>query len=159
MREVCDLYNCSEIRVPTFEHTELFLRGVGDTTDIVNKEMYTFEDKGGRSITLKPEGTAGVARSFIQNSIFNNPMPIKMYYLNSPVFRYEKPQAGRYREHHQFGVEMFGSEEATIDAEIMAIALDLFKRLGVGRITSYNVCYTKLLRQMAVHRATDERSL
>lgn len=134
MREVCDLYNCSEVRVPTFEHTELFLRGVGDTTDIVNKEMYTFEDKGGRSITLKPEGTAGVARSFIQNSIFNNPMPIKMYYLNSPVFRYEKPQAGRYREHHQFGVEMFGSEEATIDAEIITIALDLFKRLGVGNL-------------------------
>ncbi len=134
MRQVCDLYNCSEVRVPTFEHTELFLRGVGDTTDIVNKEMYTFEDKGGRSITLKPEGTAGVERSFIEKSIFNNPMPIKMYYLNSPVFRYEKPQAGRLREHHQFGVEMFGSDEATIDVEVISIALDLFEKLGVKNL-------------------------
>ncbi len=134
IREVCDLYNCNEIRVPSFEHTELFLRGVGDTTDIVNKEMYTFEDKGGRSITLKPEGTAGVARAFVQNSIFNNPLPVKMYYLNSPVFRYEKPQAGRYREHHQFGVEVFGSDEATIDAEVISIATDVFKSLNVGNL-------------------------
>lgn len=134
IREVCDLYNCNEIRVPSFEHTELFLRGVGDTTDIVNKEMYTFEDKGKRSITLKPEGTAGVARAFVQNSLFNNPLPLKMYYLNSPVFRYERPQAGRLREHHQFGVEMFGSDEATIDAEAISIAIDVFKKLEVGNL-------------------------
>ena len=134
IREICDLYNCNEVRVPTFEHTELFLRGVGDTTDIVNKEMYTFIDKGDRSITLKPEGTAGVARCFVENGIFNNPMPIKMYYLNSPVFRYEQPQSGRFREHHQFGVEMFGSDEATIDAEVISIAMDVFKKLGVGNL-------------------------
>jgi len=134
IREVCDLYNCNEIRVPAFEHTELFLRGVGDTTDIVNKEMYTFEDKGKRSITLKPEGTAGVARAFVQNSLYNNPMPLKMYYLNSPVFRYERPQAGRLREHHQFGIEMFGSDAATIDVEVISIAMDVFSKLGVSNL-------------------------
>ncbi|MEX1376420.1 MAG: histidine--tRNA ligase [Eubacteriales bacterium] len=134
IRQICDLYNCNEVRVPTFEHTELFLRGVGDNTDIVNKEMYTFLDKAERSITLKPEGTAGVARCFVENSIFNNPMPIKMYYLNSPVFRYEQPQSGRYREHHQFGVEMFGSDEPTIDAEVISVAMDVFKKLGVGNL-------------------------
>jgi len=134
IRKICDLYNCNEVRVPTFEHTELFLRGVGDTTDIVNKEMYTFLDKGNRSITLKPEGTAGVARCFVQNSIFNNPLPVKMYYLNSPVFRYERPQAGRLREHHQFGVEIFGSDEATVDVEAISIAMDVFKKLHVGNL-------------------------
>lgn len=95
-RETADLYCLNEIRTPTFEHTELFLRGVGDTTDIVNKEMYTFRDKGDRSITLKPEGTAGVARSFIENGLFNGAMPLKMYYI-TPVFRYENPQKGRLR--------------------------------------------------------------
>ena len=104
-RETADLYCLKEIRTPTFEHTELFLRGVGETTDVVNKEMYTFLDKGDRSITLKPEGTAGVARSFIENGLFNGAMPLKMYYI-TPVFRYENPQKGRLREHHQFGVEI-----------------------------------------------------
>ena len=106
-RRIAALYNLKEIRTPVFEHTELFLRGVGDTTDIVNKEMYTFLDKGDRSITLKPEGTAGVVRSFIENGLAGGVLPLKMYYI-TPVFRYERPQAGRLREHHQFGVEIFG---------------------------------------------------
>ena len=99
-REIAGLFQFKEIRTPTFEHTELFLRGVGETTDIVNKEMYTFEDKGGRSITLRPEGTAGVARSFIENGLAQNGLPLKTYYIAS-VFRYEKPQNGRLREHQR----------------------------------------------------------
>lgn len=131
IRELCRLYGISEIRTPVIEHTELFQRGVGDTTDIVQKEMYTFKDKGDRSITLKPEGTAGVVRAFLENRLFNEPMPQKMFYLNSPVFRYEKPQAGRLREHHQFGVELFGSPSHEADAEIMLLALELLKSLGL----------------------------
>ena len=131
IRELCRLYGISEIRTPVIEHTELFLRGVGDTTDIVQKEMYTFKDKGDRSITLKPEGTAGVVRAFLENRLFNEALPQKMFYLNSPVFRYEKPQAGRLREHHQFGVELFGSPSHEADAEIMLLALELLKRLGL----------------------------
>ena len=131
MRELCALYGANELRTPIIEHTELFLRGVGDTTDIVQKEMYTFEDKGGRSITLKPEGTAGMVRAFIENRLFNDPMPQKLYYLNSPTFRYEKPQAGRLREHHQFGIEIVGAYGPETDAEVILLALSLFKKLGV----------------------------
>ncbi len=134
IREVAKAYCLNEIRTPTFEFTELFLRGVGDTTDVVNKEMYTFEDRGGQSITLKPEGTAGVARSFVENSLYANPQPTKMFYL-TPVFRYEKPQKGRLREHHQFGVEIFGSFEAITDVEVMLIALELFKRIGIKKLS------------------------
>lgn len=130
-REVAAVYNAKEIRTPTFEHTELFLRGVGDTTDVVNKEMYTFEDKGGRSITLKPEGTAGVARAFIENGLHNDAMPCKTYYI-SPVFRYERPQAGRLREHHQFGVEFYGGAGADTDAEVLSLAYDLLTKLGLS---------------------------
>jgi len=130
-RETADVYNVKEIRTPVFEHTELFLRGVGDTTDVVNKEMYTFEDKGGRSITLKPEGTAGVARSFIENGLHNGALPCKMYYI-SPVFRYERPQAGRLREHHQFGVEVYGGKGADTDAEVILIAYELLTKLGLS---------------------------
>ena len=129
--EIAEAYNLREIRTPVFEHTELFLRGVGDTTDVVNKEMYTFEDKGGRSITLKPEGTAGVARSFIENGMYNEIMPCKMYYF-SPVFRYERPQAGRLREHHQFGVEIYGGKSADTDAEVILIAYDMLSKLGLS---------------------------
>ena len=129
-REIADTYCLKEIRTPTFEHTELFLRGVGDTTDIVNKEMYTFLDKGERSITLKPEGTAGVARSFIENGLFNGAMPLKTYYI-TPVFRYENPQKGRLREHHQFGVEIYGGKGADTDAEVILLASALLKRLGL----------------------------
>ncbi len=132
IREICARFGYREIRTPVFEHTELFLRGVGDTTDIVQKEMYTFEDKGGRSITLKPEGTAGVVRSFVENSLYSGAQPTKMYYLSTPVFRYERPQAGRLREHHQFGVEVFGSQGPSIDAEVITVALSLFHTLGVN---------------------------
>lgn len=131
MREMCALYGARELRTPIIEHTELFLRGVGDTTDIVQKEMYTFNDKGGRSITLKPEGTAGMVRAFLENRLFNEPMPQKLYYLNSPTFRYEKPQAGRLREHHQFGIETVGSFAPETDAEVILLALMLFEKLGV----------------------------
>ncbi len=131
VRDVAADFNAREIRTPTFEHTELFLRGVGDTTDIVNKEMYTFEDKGKRSITLKPEGTAGVARSFIENGLANRAMPLKMYYI-TPVFRYERPQAGRLREHHQFGVEFYGASGADTDAEVILLAHTILTRLGLS---------------------------
>lgn len=133
VRSVAKDFNIKEIRTPTFEHTELFLRGVGDTTDIVNKEMYTFLDKAERSITLKPEGTAGVARAFIENSLYANPQPTKMYYI-TPVFRYEKPQAGRLREHHQFGIEYYGSSSAIADVEVMMVAKSIFDRLGVSNL-------------------------
>ena len=132
IREMCALCGAHELRTPVIEHTELFLRGVGDTTDIVQKEMYTFNDKGGRSITLKPEGTAGMVRAFLENKLFSEPMPQKLYYLNSPTFRYEKPQAGRLREHHQFGVESVGSYAPETDAEVILLALMLFGRLGVN---------------------------
>ena len=131
IRGICYKYGLSEARTPVFEHTELFLRGVGDTTDIVQKEMYTFLDKGGRSITLKPEGTAGIVRMYVEHKLFAQPQPIKVYYLTCPVFRYEKPQAGRLREHHQFGVEIFGAPRADADAECIAIALELFNSIGI----------------------------
>ncbi len=132
-REVSALYSFREIRTPVFEHTELFLRGVGDTTDIVNKEMYTFLDKGNRSITLKPEGTAGVARSFIENGMAGGVLPAKLYYV-IPAFRYERPQAGRLREFHQFGVEMYGASGPQADAEVISMA-DLFlKKLGLKQV-------------------------
>ena len=129
-KSVADKYNFKEIRTPVFEHTELFLRGIGDTTDVVNKEMYTFEDKGGRSITLKPEGTAGVARSFIENGLSNTALPLKMYYI-TPVFRYERPQAGRLREHHQFGIEFYGASNPSADAEVMLVANEILSSLGL----------------------------
>ena len=130
VRQTAAEFGFREIRTPTFEHTELFLRGVGETTDIVNKEMYTFADKGDRSITLKPEGTAGVARAYIENCLGDMPQPVKMYYI-TPVFRYERPQAGRLREHHQFGVELYGSDSPYADAEVMLVAKRLFDRLGL----------------------------
>lgn len=130
IREHCKLYGFKEIRTPTFEHTELVQRGVGETTDIVQKEMYTFLDRGGRSLTLKPEGTSPAVRAFIENNLTNDAQPTKMYYI-TPVFRYERPQAGRLREHHQFGIEVFGSEEPSTDAEVISVAVELFKKLGI----------------------------
>ncbi|RKD34643.1 histidine--tRNA ligase [Thermohalobacter berrensis] len=132
-REVCKNFGYREIRTPVFEHTELFERGVGETTDVVQKEMYTFEDRGGRSITLKPEGTAPTARSFIENKLYAQPQPTKLFYI-IPVLRYERPQKGRLREHHQFGVEVFGSKNPAIDVEVISIVLTLYKRLGVEDI-------------------------
>jgi len=130
-REIAKLFNLKEIRTPVFEHTELFQRGVGDTTDIVTKEMYTFKDKGDRSITLKPEGTAGAVRSFIENGMASGVLPAKMYYI-TPAFRYERPQAGRLREFHQFGVEIFGAKGAQTDAEAILMADTLLKKLGLN---------------------------
>lgn len=128
--DVAGRFGFKEIRTPVFEHTELFQRGVGDTTDVVQKEMYTFDDKGGRSITLRPEGTAGAARSFLENGLCNETLPQKVCYLTS-CYRYEKPQAGRLREFHQFGVECFGAQSPLADAEIISLADTLFKELGV----------------------------
>lgn len=128
--DVAERFGFREIRTPVFEHTELFQRGVGDTTDVVQKEMYTFDDKGGRSITLRPEGTAGAARSFLENGLCNETLPQKVCYLTS-CYRYEKPQSGRLREFHQFGVECFGAESPLADAEIISLANTFFKELGV----------------------------
>lgn len=133
-RQTAANFGFKEIRTPVFEHTELFLRGVGETTDIVTKEMYTFLDKGDRSITLKPEGTAGVARAFVGGVQQNGTLPYKMYYI-TPVFRYERPQAGRLREHHQFGVELYGSSSPLADVEVIALAKSLFDALGLKDLT------------------------
>ncbi len=131
--EIAQNFGYKEIRTPVFEHTELFQRGVGDTTDVVQKEMYTFTDKGDRSITLRPEGTAGVVRSYLEHGLFNEAMPQKLCYLTS-CYRYEKPQAGRLREFHQFGIECFGSSSPAVDAEVMAVAQNLFDFLGVKNL-------------------------
>lgn len=128
--DVAERFGFKEIRTPVFEHTELFQRGVGDTTDVVQKEMYTFDDKGGRSITLRPEGTAGAARSFLENGLSNETLPQKVCYITS-CYRYEKPQSGRLREFHQFGVECFGADSPLADAEIISLADTYFKELGV----------------------------
>ena len=126
-------YNLKEISTPEFEHTELFVRGVGESSDIVNKEMYTFLDKGNRSITLKPEGTAGVARSFVENGLFNETMPQKFWYL-SHCFRYEKPQEGRLRQHTQFGVEVLGSNDPIVDAEVISLQYRILEGFGINNL-------------------------
>ncbi|MCJ8006935.1 histidine--tRNA ligase [Lederbergia wuyishanensis] len=133
-REICNKYQYHEIRTPIFENTELFMRGVGDTTDIVQKEMYSFDDRGGRNITLRPEGTASVVRSFAENKMFGNPtQPVKLYYLG-PMFRYERPQAGRFRQFVQFGVEALGSMDPAIDAEVISLAMEMYKSLGLKKL-------------------------
>lgn len=131
--EIAQNFGYKEIRTPVFEHTELFQRGVGDTTDVVQKEMYTFEDKGGRSITLRPEGTAGVVRSYLEHGLFNEAMPQKLCYITS-CYRYEKPQAGRLREFHQFGIECMGSANPAVDAEVISVARNIFDFLGVRNL-------------------------
>jgi len=131
IRELCHVYRYKEIRTPMFESTELFQRGVGDTTDIVQKEMYTFTDKGNRSLTLRPEGTASAVRAYVEHKMFGNPdQPVKLYYTG-PMFRYERQQAGRYRQFVQFGVEAIGSADPAIDAEVMALAIDVYTSLGL----------------------------
>ena len=129
-RRIAERAGYREMRTPVFEHTELFSRGVGDTTDVVQKEMYTFDDKGGRSITLRPEGTAGAMRAFLEHGLFNEPLPQKVSYLTS-CYRYEKPQAGRLREFHQFGVECLGTAAPAADAELIGLAHEIFSHLGV----------------------------
>ncbi len=132
-REVCERFGYKEIRTPVFEHTELFERGVGETTDVVQKEMYTFEDKAGRSITLKPEGTAPVVRALIEHKLYSGAMPLKFFYI-TPCYRYERPQAGRLREFHQFGIEVFGSNQPAVDVEVMSLVYNIYKILGVKGI-------------------------
>ncbi|TCP55663.1 histidyl-tRNA synthetase [Tumebacillus sp. BK434] len=133
-REVCGHFHVREIRTPLFEHTELFLRGVGDGTDIVEKEMYTFLDKGGRSLTLRPEGTSAVARAVVENKLYVEPLPLKLYYL-APMFRYERPGTGRLRQHHQFGVEVVGSDSAAADVEVMMLAMRFYEAIGAKGLT------------------------
>ena len=128
--EICRRYGFKEVRTPIFEHTELFQRGVGDTTDIVQKEMYTFKDFGNRSITLRPEGTSPVCRALCEHKTYADPQPTKVYY-NIPCCRYEKPQSGRLREFHQFGVETFGTMNMMADAEIIAIGYDFINEMGI----------------------------
>ncbi len=130
IQEICKEYGFIEIRTPIFEHTELFLRGVGETTDIVQKEMYSFTDRGDRSITLRPEGTASTVRAYFEHKLYAGPQPVKVFYVG-PMFRYDRPQAGRYRQFHQFGVEVFGSKEPSVDAEVITMAMDLYARLGL----------------------------
>jgi len=134
VRKITNAYNFAEIRTPIIESTDLFLRGVGDTTDIVQKEMYTFNDKGGRSLSLRPELTAGVARAYIERGLHNQPQPIKLWYIG-PNFRYENPQAGRYRQHYQFGVEAFGSTNYAVEAEIISLWWSLLRELDVTGVT------------------------
>lgn len=122
------------ISTPTFEHTELFQRGVGETTDIVSKEMYTFTDRSDRSLTLRPEGTAGVARAYVNHGMHRQPLPVKLWYF-APMFRYEKPQAGRLREHYQLGCEVMGSELPAVDAELIALLHGIYDELGVAGLT------------------------
>ncbi len=136
MLKISSDYGYKEIRFPTFEHTELFNRGVGDTTDVVQKEMYTFFDKGDRSITLRPEGTASTVRSYIENGLSNLPLPAKLCYCVS-CFRYERPQAGRFREFRQFGIENFGSSSPYTDAEIISLAINLLNSVGVKGLSLY----------------------
>ena len=131
--DICAKYGFKEIRTPMFEHTELFARGVGDTTDIVQKEMYTFQDYAKRSITLKPEGTSPVARSFVEHKAYADVQPSKYYYV-TPCFRYEKPQSGRLREFHQFGIEVFGTPNMLADAEVICLANDFLQELGITNI-------------------------
>ena len=132
--ETAATYGYGEIRIPVFEHTEVFQRNVGETTDVVQKEMYTFDDKGGRSITLRPEFTAGVIRSVIENGLVNNALPLKVCYLGG-CYRYEKPQAGRLREFHQFGVECIGASEPSADAEVVSLAGDILSAVGVKNLS------------------------
>ena len=131
--EICDRYGFKEIRTPSFEHTELFTRGVGDTTDIVQKEMYTFNDHGNRSITLKPEGTSPSVRAFVEHKQYAEVQPIK-YYYDIPCFRYEKPQSGRLREFHQFGIEVFGTPNMLADAEVICLANDFLEEMGITEV-------------------------
>ena len=132
-RETCRLYGYNELRTPTFEETELFTRSIGEHTDIVGKEMYTFLDRAGRSMTLRPEGTAPVVRAYIQHKLFGE-MPVSKFYYIASIFRYERPQAGRYREHHQVGVEALGSQDPAIDAEVISLAMQYLTSLGISAL-------------------------
>ncbi|MFU0826342.1 MAG: Histidine--tRNA ligase [Lachnoclostridium sp.] len=129
-RELCRSYNIKEIITPVFEHTVLFQRGVGETTDVVQKEMYTFTDKGNRSITLKPEGTAGAIRAYLENNLYAESQPTKLFYI-TPAFRYEQPQSGRLRQHHQFGVEFIGSKSPLAEVELITLITTFIRKIGL----------------------------
>lgn len=131
MRHAALLGGYREIRTPIIEHTELFSRSAGETSDVVRKEMYTFFDKGERSVTLKPESTAGVVRAFLESGLYAQTLPLKLYYINAPHFRYEAPQSGRLREHHQFGMECFGAAQPSVDAELIVTVVNLLAKLGL----------------------------
>lgn len=134
IRETCRMYQYKEIRTPIFEHTELFTRGVGDTTDIVQKEMYTFQDRGNRSLTLRPEGTASAVRAFVEHKMFGYAdQPVKLYYMG-PMFRYERQQAGRYRQFVQLGIEAIGSADPAIDAEVISLAMAVYQKAGLKKL-------------------------
>ena len=133
VKNLFENYGFKEIRVPVFEHTELFQRGVGETTDVVQKEMYTFQDKGGRSVTLRPEGTAGVVRAYIENGMASMPTPVKMWY-NMGMYRYENVQKGRLREFHQIGAEVIGSSSYLADVEVILMGMQVFKDLQIPNI-------------------------
>ncbi|MBQ1460634.1 MAG: histidine--tRNA ligase, partial [Selenomonas sp.] len=130
IRDLCARYGYKEIRTPMFEHTELFHRGIGEGTDVVDKEMYTFTDRGDRSITLRPENTASAVRAYLQNKLYGDSSLTKLFYIGS-MFRYDRPQAGRMREFHQFGVEALGESNPAVDAEIIMLAMDLLGGLGL----------------------------
>ncbi|MGI5891859.1 MAG: histidine--tRNA ligase [Bacillota bacterium] len=134
LHEICRQFGYGEIRTPIFEETELFQRGVGGTTDIVQKEMYTFCDQGERSLTLRPENTASAARAYLENKLYGQTQPVKLYYMG-PMFRYERPQAGRFRQFHQFGVEVFGTQSPLADAEVIALAWKFYNRLGIRNMS------------------------
>jgi histidyl-tRNA synthetase len=130
IRKACEDFGFSEIRTPLFEKTELFLRGVGESSDIVSKEMYTFTDKGGRSLTLRPEGTASAMRAFVDHQLAQQSFIHKFFYIG-PMFRYERPQSGRYRQHHQFGAEAIGVSKPEQDAEMIDLFYEIYRRLGL----------------------------
>ena len=132
-RRICKAYNIKEIITPAFEHTILFQRGVGETTDVVQKEMYTFDDKGNRSITLKPEGTAGAVRAYLENSLYAETQPTKLFYMTQ-AFRYENPQSGRLRQHHQFGIEFFGSSSPLAEVELITLLTDFMNEFGLSGV-------------------------
>jgi len=163
-RRISRTYGYAEIRTPIFEHTELFARSVGDTTDIVEKEMYTFLDKGGRSVTLRPEGTASVARAYIEHGMSSLPQPVKLYYIG-PFFRHDRPQAGRLRQFHQFGVEVFGTAHARADAEVIILASEFFRALGLDDLeillnsVGCPVCRADLARRLREFFRNREREV
>jgi histidyl-tRNA synthetase len=130
-RSVFAQFGYTEIITPVFEYTELFRRGIGETTDVVNKQMYTFTDRGKRSLTLRPEGTASVVRAYLEHKLLNHPQPVKLFYIG-PIFRYERPQAGRYRQFHQLGAEAIGSHDPALDVEMITMSIEIFRHLGLG---------------------------
>jgi histidyl-tRNA synthetase len=163
-RRLCQDYGFAEIRTPIFEHTELFTRSVGEVTDIVSKEMYTFTDRGERSLTLRPEGTAAVVRAYLESGLKSGPHPVKLYYLG-PMFRYDRPQAGRYRQFNQGGVEVFGTDDPEADTEVIALAVDFYRRLGLRNFELHlnsigcNVCRPVLKEKLSSFFKIRQREL